>query len=287
MDKVVRKSSAQSEIKTSLARIVSLEEAAQRKLDEMTAYLNGLATAINSVHAIVGAKGASAGALGNSQMESVLSGGNIREVYLTDLFPGIEQISVPIGAINEESGHANHVDLLYVNAIARVLEAKRIFEFGTYLGRTTYHLALSGPDVNVVSLNLPPEEDKRIAPFLGSYFKGTEVEAQIELVLQDSRKFDTEAYKNSFDLIFVDGDHSYELIANDTKKAFELLKPGGTIIWHDFAAKSPGVLKFLGEFSEETPIFRVKDTCLVVLIDGVDARVAKFSDRRKTLISKP
>lgn len=286
MNKVVRKPSTRSQVEASLARIMSLEEATQRKLDEMTAYLNGLATAINSVHSIVGAGGTPDKASRSSQMEKVLASGNIREAYLTDMFPGVERVSVPIGSINEESGHANHVDLLYVNAIARILEAKHIFEFGTYLGRTTYHLALSAPDVRVVTLNLPPEEDKRIAPFLGSYYKGTPVEGQIELVLSDSRKFDTSAYKHSFDLVFVDGDHTYDLISNDTKKAFELLKPGGTIVWHDFAGKSPGVLKFFGEFSQETPVFRIKDTCLVVYIDGVDAKTAKFSSRRKSLVSK-
>ena len=37
----------------------------------------------------------------------------IREVYLQELFPGIEAQSVPIGAINELTGHANKTDMLY------------------------------------------------------------------------------------------------------------------------------------------------------------------------------
>jgi hypothetical protein len=38
-----------------------------------------------------------------------------------------------------------------------------------------------------------------------------------------------------FDLIFVDGDHSYQGVLNDTKKVFSLLKDeNSVIVWHDY-----------------------------------------------------
>lgn len=265
-------------------RIVALQKVTLGKLDDVAHYLHGLAMVTNSLHDLARI-GVSAQNSEESLLHDTLEKSHIREVYLTDIFPHIDEISVPIGSINEESGHANHVDLLYVNAIARVLRAERIFEFGTYIGRTTFHLTFASPNARVFTLNLPPEKDSRIAPYLGSYFKGTDREARIELILTDSREFDASEYKQSMDMVFVDGDHNYEMIGNDTKKAFELLKPGGTIVWHDFAAKSPGVLKFFEEFSASTPVFRIKNTCLVVYIDGVD--VEKFSPppRRNTLVS--
>ena len=50
-----------------------------------------------------------------------------------------------------------------------------------------------------------------------------------------------------------------------------MLKPGGMVIWHDYAPKSPGVYGYLQEFSLERPLFKIRNTCLVLYIDGVDS----------------
>ena len=72
------------------------------------------------------------------------------------------------------------------------------------------------------------------------------------------------------DLVFVDGDHSYEAVKNDSEKALRMLAPGGIILWHDFAAKTPGIVRYMKEFSQQRPVFRLKHTCLVAFIDGMD-----------------
>ncbi|WP_299157315.1 glycosyltransferase [Accumulibacter sp.] len=207
----------------------------------------------------------------------------IREVYLQELFPGIEAQSVPIGAINELTGHANKTDMLYVTAVAKHVGAAKMFEFGTYMGRTTFHLAHNNPAGQVFTLNLPPEHDPRYAPYLGVLFKGREEEARITQVHSDSREFDTTPYRQQFDFVFVDGDHSYELVKNDTRKAFELLKPGGVIMWHDYAPKSDGLVRFFKEFSQDTPLFRIRSTCLLVYIDGVDVMKRELGSLPRSL----
>jgi hypothetical protein len=51
----------------------------------------------------------------------------------------------------------------------------------------------------------------------------------------DSREWDTGHYPQGFfDSAFVDGGHSYDIVANDTKRAIELVRAGGLIMWHDF-----------------------------------------------------
>lgn len=199
-----------------------------------------------------------------------LEDSQIREVYIQELFPGIENESVPIGVINEQTGHTNKTDMLYVSAVAKHVRAEKMFEFGTYMGRTTLYLAHNNPKGQVYTLNLPPERDPRYAPFMGVLFKGQEEEKRITQLHTDSREFDTTPYRQQFDFIFVDGDHSYELVKNDTQKAFELLKPGGTIMWHDYAPKSEGLVRFFREFTQDRPLFRIRSTCLLVYIDGID-----------------
>jgi predicted O-methyltransferase YrrM len=200
----------------------------------------------------------------------VVKEAQIRELYLEEIFPQIGREQVHVGSINELTGHPNKVDLMFVCAIAKHRRASSIFEFGTYIGRTAYHLTFSSPNAHVTTLNLPPAEDPRYGRYIGRMFKGTDRERFITQIFEDSRKFDTTPLRNSFDFVFVDGDHAYELVKNDTRKAFELLKPGGIIIWHDFAPKSEGVVQFFQKFTASRPLFRIKRTCLLMHIDGVN-----------------
>ncbi len=194
----------------------------------------------------------------------------IRELYLAEIFADIEEISVPVGAVNEETGHANAVDMLFVAAIARHHQARELFEIGTYLGRTTYHLTYASEGAVVTTVNLPPEADPNWGPYQQIYFRGRPRAEQIRQVWADSTMLDTTPYRGRMNFVFVDGDHSYEAVKADTHKAFEVLAPGGIVVWHDYASKSPGVCRFMEEFTRERPLFRIRKTCLLVHIDGVD-----------------
>lgn len=201
----------------------------------------------------------------------------IQEVYATQLFPALRSISVPVGVIHEESHHANHTDMVYVCGMASAVNARRIFEFGTYRGQTTCGMASVCKDAQVFTLNLPPEADPRYAPYIGMYIARSPDRERITQLFCDARTFDTTPYRESMDYIFIDGDHSYQGVRNDTEKALQLLKPGGVIVWHDYAAKSPGVLEYLAEFSRERPLFRLRKTCLAVYVDGVNPETAELA----------
>lgn len=201
----------------------------------------------------------------------------IREVYPTQLFPLLGTISIPIGVIHQESHHANHTDMIYVCGMASVSNAKKIFEFGTYRGQTTCGLASVCKDAQIYTLNLPLEDDPRYAPYIGMYIANSPDRERITQIFCDSRTFDTSPYRESMDYIFIDGDHSYEGVKNDTEKALQLLKPGGTIVWHDYAAKSPGVLKYLAQFSQERPLFQLRKTCLAVYVGGVNSEIHQLT----------
>jgi len=204
------------------------------------------------------------------------------------MFSGIENIEVQIGAIDPDTKHSNHVDMLYVCAIARHTRAKRIFEFGTYLGRTTSFLALGKDNPRVFTLDLGSTSiwpsDLKIGRAVravherglqGYFFNGTPQAERITQLHGDSRTFDFAPYRASMDLIFIDGGHTYELIANDTKHAFEMIRPGGVIVWHDYAPKSRDVVTFGHELSQKKPLFWVIATSLLVYVDGVDAMTFK------------
>jgi predicted O-methyltransferase YrrM len=195
----------------------------------------------------------------------------VRELPLAAIFPGIERLAIPLGAINEETGHANHAEMLYVIAAAQYRHARRIFEFGTFLGRTTYHLAATHADAHVWTIDLPPEENPwPFADHVGAYFARTPEAARITRVCVDSGRFDTSPFAGSADFVWVDADHSYAGVKNDTEKAFELLAPGGMIMWHDFGHESPGLVDFFVDFTARQPLFQVRRTSVLLHIDGVD-----------------
>lgn len=51
----------------------------------------------------------------------------------------------------------------------------------------------------------------------------------------DSRNWDTRSYPSGFfDTALIDGGHQEEVVRSDTRKAIELVRPGGVILWHDF-----------------------------------------------------
>ncbi len=216
--------------------------------------------------------------------QSVLSASKIRPLQLAQVFPGIDQQKVEIGAIDPDTKHSNHVDMLYVVAIARHIKARQIFEFGTYLGRTTYHLA-AGEDVECVySLDLDPASDLKKIPKLGAavtavlerglqgaLYRGTQIEARVRQLHGDSRTYDYSPFKSRMDMIFIDAGHTYEMVLNDSQKALPMLRQGGVIVWHDFAPKSPGVVTFAKEMAQKHSLFWVLDTSLLLMVEGVDS----------------
>ena len=86
----------------------------------------------------------------------------------------------------------------------------------------------------------------------------------------DARDFDPEPMRGQFDFVWVDGDHSYDGVKNDTEKALAILRPGGTIMWHDFAPDSPGLVDYIAELTRELPLFWIRRTSILLHRDGID-----------------
>ena len=69
----------------------------------------------------------------------------------------------------------------------------------------------------------------RISKYNGIYFRGKPEASRITQIYHDSRTIDTHPIAKQFDFVFVDADHSYEGVKNDTMKAFELMKRSGCL----------------------------------------------------------
>lgn len=67
-----------------------------------------------------------------------------------------------------------------------------------------------------------------------------------------------------YDVIFIDGDHSYQGVKSDYENSIRLLNEGGIMIFHDINSKgAPGVTQFWNEFKSNHKFHEIihSDTC--------------------------
>jgi len=167
---------------------------------------------------------------------------------------------------------------LLVTAI-RLVNARRIFEFGTFFGSTTLNLALNSPaDAEIFTFDLPKADalaatrnqpDFRVAgERLGHSqpdFVGFKEAEKIRTLLGNSRHFDFSEFRNSIDMVFIDGGHDYETVKSDTANAMAMLRADapGCIFWHDYQnVECEENTKFLNELEKDLSLFHVQETML-------------------------
>ena len=158
-----------------------------------------------------------------------------------------------------------------------------IFEFGTCSGKNTMLMALNSKENSkIISLTINQNQSKKLildkndnnisyrnilheSSYEKFLFSGKEIEKKIEVVFIDSREFDTKKYLRKFDLIFIDGGHTYSVVKSDTNKAFEMLSSKGIIVWHDYVVGKESckdICKLIDEIEKEKKIFHIKNTSM-------------------------
>lgn len=184
--------------------------------------------------------------------------GHRPRVPLITIFPGIEKISycIKYGFNRTPDVSITILETNAICAIAAYISAKNVLEIGTYDGGTALNLAANiAEEGRVYTVDLPKEfagyaykvgslVDNRSAPEkIGLLYKGTCLENKIVQIYQDSAKLDFSDKNLVFDLIFIDGCHSYNYIVSDFLLAQKYIKKGGIIILHDY-----GMLEDVSKF---------------------------------------
>lgn len=127
-------------------------------------------------------------------------------------------------------------DLALIRLLASKTPAETYFEIGTWRGESVMQAAQVF--TKAYTLNLPDAEMRRRGwdeDYIQLHRHFSENQANVVHLQGDSRKFDSAEFHGLCNMVFVDGDHHYDSVVNDTRLAFRLLKPNGIIIWHDYA----------------------------------------------------
>jgi predicted O-methyltransferase YrrM len=181
------------------------------------------------------------GSFGPHHLIAIFHSPAINAQWLVD-GPNIARaIKIPDGV----TGGVNPGDRQALYFLARGLGVRSILEIGTHVGASTVHLAaalLREPSAErLVTVDVVDVNDGE-----GAYWKTAGLsrsprdcvralgaERLVEFVREKSLQFLERTFA-SFDLIFLDGDHSQETVYREIPMALAKLRRGGCVILHDF-----------------------------------------------------
>lgn len=160
-------------------------------------------------------------------------------------------------------------ELVTLAYVMQSLRPRRVFEIGTFIGRTTRLFALnSPPTTEILTLDLPESRSEARLGVGVDYRQHPEAARKITQLVGDSTQFDYTPYLGTCDFVWVDGNHDYSFAVSDTKNALALCKPGGWIGWHDYrhSAAFSGVTRCVRSLqSEHRDLHHVRGTTIVLL----------------------
>lgn len=181
-------------------------------------------------------------------------------------------------------------------SLAKLIDATRLFEFGTFMGATTSLLAMNTADnTKIVTLDLPREleadfdydlglvlsdgvhNDKYLSKkFIADgavYLQGLDEKDSSKVIqlFQNSLTMDIDVLGlvNKFEFIFIDGGHDYDTVKMDTYNAIRMKSDNSVLVWHDYKSTIHGdVTTFVDEISKDYKIYHVENTMIAFTLFG-------------------
>jgi predicted O-methyltransferase YrrM len=156
--------------------------------------------------------------------------------------PQVEIDTQPIDWLGLHREYQNTGEIEILVALACSIDARSMLEIGCRDGRTARVMLY-----NVVSLSryVGVDVEPGYEPSLACQ-RSEILPRPGELVRQDplfqlitrprgSLDLTSEDFPEPFDLVYIDGDHSAPAVMYDSELAFAITRPGGFVIWHDYA----------------------------------------------------
>ena len=135
---------------------------------------------------------------------------------------------VPLGLMRMDPWEIEYLFALGTRAKVSILETGRCY------GGSTFLLSCANRQVPIRSIDIAPQDDDR----LRSIFSQVGVGENVEIIVGDSQRGEYPEI-GDIDLLFIDGDHSFEGCAADLEQWYPRVVPGGHIVLHDCYFGSP------------------------------------------------
>ncbi len=165
-----------------------------------------------------------------------------------------------------------HEEIL-LGQIAVVMNAKAIFEIGTFDGGTTRRLAEdSSSEAVIYTIDLPEDRfDATQGPEafngarVGEKYRNSPAASKVRQIRADTSSYDFSKFQGQMDFVFVDAAHDYPHGLKDSESALQIVKPGGVIVWHDFEPYWSGLVHAICEATNGLPLKRIAGTSMAIL----------------------
>jgi len=177
----------------------------------------------------------------------------LRQIDPSALWPAFETAEVTVSVLPKGDWSAPTNDTVVLMKLAAAARPRRILELGSYRGYSGKAMLENAPEeATLTAIDIDPQHgeayrdtplaervDRRVAPIGLDVFGPEEI--------------------GTFDLVFVDADHSRAAAAHDTEVALQVVHPEGTVLWHDYAnwgyfTGDCGVPEVLNELATRLPV---------------------------------
>jgi predicted O-methyltransferase YrrM len=133
-------------------------------------------------------------------------------------------------------------ELLDFLALVRSAKPQRVLEIGTAEGGMLFLLAwASSPGAHVLSLDIQKYDAARLRLYRGFGRRGQHLDVlHADSHLDDTRREVEKFFRDHLlDVLFIDGDHSYDGVREDYQRYSPLVRPGGLVAFHDIVEGRP------------------------------------------------
>ncbi len=155
------------------------------------------------------------------------------QVDILELFPDFNETVQPYAFLD---GGSSPLDLAFLKALAKKFDVKNYLEIGTWRGESVANVA--SVVKNCYTLNLSEEAVYKILPnsnYVASHGIFSKDLKNITPLIGDSKTYDFKGIGVEMDMVFIDGDHHYEMVKSDTESIFEIINSNKSIVvWHDY-----------------------------------------------------
>lgn len=196
-------------------------------------------------------------------------------IDLLDLCPGFHESMDAYSFLKDTSLVS---DILMIKALAKKFKECSYLEIGSFRGESIAAIADVARDCTSITLSADEMRAMRFPEgYITSHAVYSKDKRNVTTWHENSQTFDYGKLNGKkFDLIFVDGDHTYNGVVIDTKNVFSLLKNEESIIvWHDYGFSTEEIRhEVMAAILEGTPVhyrknlYHVSNTMCAIFARG-------------------